>query len=109
MYGAKEDTEKPVNRLKQLNRVMRMRLNMRNIFMIFMLSIAGLVSAQVDSLQVETDSVKIDSLVMPQVTSQNIADAGYTNPQTYNLADMEISGETRFTKTQILRFTGLRV
>jgi len=77
--------------------------------MIFMLSIAGLVSAQVDSLQVETDSVKIDSLVMPQVTSQNIADAGYTNPQTYKLADMEISGENRFTKTQILRFTGLRV
>jgi outer membrane protein insertion porin family len=75
-----------------------------------MLAMAGVVSAQVDSLKTETtDSVRIDSLAMPQVPSQNIADAGYTNPQTYTLADMEISGENRFTKTQVLRFTGLRV
>src|SRR5690606_20190616 len=65
--------------------------------------------AQNDSLAIAQDSINIvvDSIQIPP--AQNIEDAGYTNPQLYVLGDMEISGENRFTKTQILRFTGLRV
>ncbi len=90
---------------------MRNRLIMKKYSIILLLLLGNLLSAQVDSLQVEKDSIKTDSLQLqlPPAPTQNIADAGYTNPQTYTLADMEISGENRFTKTQILRFTGLRL
>jgi len=74
---------------------------MKNYSIILLLLLGNLLFAQVeDSLQVQ---------MPPAAPTQNIADAGYTNPQTYTLADMEISGENRFTKTQILRFTGLRL
>jgi len=80
---------------------MRNRLIMKNYSIILLLLLGNLLFAQVeDSLQVQ---------MPPAAPTQNIADAGYTNPQTYTLADMEISGENRFTKTQILRFTGLRL
>lgn len=84
------------------------RLKMRNLYAITLLSLSGLLSAQIDSSQVVKDSVQLLPEPSP-VATQNIADAGYTNPQTYMLGDMEISGESKFTKAQIMRFTGLRM
>ncbi|SMC33307.1 Beta-barrel assembly machine subunit BamA [Moheibacter sediminis] len=81
---------------------MRKRLNMKSFYTILLLTTSTLLFAQNDSLTIVTDSIQV-------VPTQNIEDAGYTNPQTYTLGDMDISGENRFTKTQILRFTGLRI
>lgn len=84
---------------------MRKRLIMRNFYTTILLSLSGFMFAQqTDSLNVVKDSVQI----IPEPT-QDISKAGYTNPQTYMLADLEISGESRFTKAQIMRFTGLKV
>lgn len=78
---------------------MRNRLNMKNYYAIILLALSTLVSAQIE-----------DSLSLPQNnTLHNLESAGYTNPQTYIIGDLEISGEDRFTKNQILRFTGLRI
>lgn len=80
---------------------MRNRVNMKRFYGIIILILGGFVLAQEDSLQVTAPQ--------PQVVSENdITQAGYTNPQTYYLADLEISGNTKFTKNQIMRFTGLR-
>lgn len=81
---------------------MRNRLIMRNLYVIMLMVISGWVLAQEDSLQVEKDSL---TLAEPKA---DISKAGYTSPQTYYLADLEISGDTKFTKNQIMRFTGLR-
>ena len=98
------------NRSKQSNRIMRKEVIMRNLYAIILLSLSGLMYAQVDSLQVENDSIINQPMPeLPTVPSQDISQAGYTNPQTYMLADLEISGETKFTKNQIMRFTGLRL
>src|SRR5690606_18000705 len=106
----KEDLEKRENRSKQSNRIMRKEVIMRNLYAIILLSLSGLMYAQVDSTQVEKDSIINQPMPeLPTVPSQDISQAGYTNPQTYMLADMEISGETKFTKNQIMRFTGLRL
>ncbi|WP_084015416.1 outer membrane protein assembly factor BamA [Moheibacter sediminis] len=75
---------------------------MKSFYTILLLTTSTLLFAQNDSLTIVTDSIQV-------VPTQNIEDAGYTNPQTYTLGDMDISGENRFTKTQILRFTGLRI
>lgn len=83
---------------------MRKRLFMKKMSVMLMLSLGGLLSAQIDSLNVETDSIAI-----PMVPVQDISQAGYTNPQTYQIADLEISGNTHYTKSQIMRFTGLRM
>ena len=82
---------------------------MKSFYTILLLAVSTLIFAQNDSLTIAQDSVNIptDSIQLQPV--QNLADAGYTNPQTYILGDLEISGENRFTKTQILRFTGLRL
>src|SRR5690606_37481010 len=90
---------------------MRKRLNMRSLYAILLLAFSGMIFAQEDSLQVEKDSVIMDSVQpMPELQpTQDISQAGYTNPQTYMLADLELSGESRFTKNQIMRFTGLRL
>lgn len=80
---------------------MRNRVNMKRFYGIIILILGGFVLAQEDSLQV-TDP-------QPQVVPENdITQAGYTNPQTYYLADLEISGNTKFTKNQIIRFIGMR-
>lgn len=80
---------------------MRNRVNMKRFYGIIILILGGFVLAQEDSLQV-TDP-------QPQVVPENdITQAGYTNPQTYYLADLEISGNTKFTKNQIMRFIGMR-
>ncbi|MFV0305852.1 MAG: outer membrane protein assembly factor BamA [Moheibacter sp.] len=74
---------------------------MKRFYGIIILILGGFVLAQEDSLQV-TDP-------QPQVVPENdITQAGYTNPQTYYLADLEISGNTKFTKNQIIRFIGMR-
>lgn len=88
---------------------MRNRLNMKSFYTILLLTISTLLFAQNDSLTITQDSVKTELDSIQIQPTQNIEDAGYTNPQVYVLGDMEISGENRFTKNQILRFTGLRV
>lgn len=87
------------------------RLNTRNLFVILAVLWGGTLMAQIDSLKVQTDSVNvhIDSLQIQPEPTKDIRDAGYTNPQTYMIADLEISGETNYTKNQIMRFTGLRM
>src|SRR5690606_770285 len=111
MQKEKEGMEKRENRSKQIRRDMRKRLNMRSLYAILLLAFSGMIFAQEDSLQVEKDSVIMDSVQpMPELQpTQDISQAGYTNPQTYMLADLELSGESRFTKNQIMRFTGLRL
>ena len=69
---------------------------MRNLIVILAVLWSGALSAQIDSLNV-------------QGNTQDISEAGYTNPQTYMIADLEVSGETNYTKNQIMRFTGLRM
>lgn len=81
------------------------RLEMRNLYALIFVALSGLAFAQEDSLQVVNDSVKI----IPEAPVQDISQAGYTNPQMYMLGDLEISGESKFTKAQIMRFTGLRM
>lgn len=88
---------------------MRKRLNMKSFYTILLLISGYWLSAQEDSLKIVVDSAEIEIDSIRIQPTQNIEDAGYTNPQTYVLGDMEISGENRFTKTQVLRFTGLRI
>lgn len=77
---------------------------MKKMSVMLMLSLGGFMSAQVDSLNVVADTISI-----PVAPSQDISQAGYANPQTYQIADLEISGDTHYTKSQIMRFTGLRM
>lgn len=111
MQKEKEGTAKPGNRSKQNRRDMRKRLIMRNLYAALFLTLSGLIFAQEDSLTVVRDSVVMDSVqLLPEPQAlPDISEAGYVNPQTYMLADLEISGETRFTKNQIMRFVGLRM
>ncbi len=110
MYNVKDDMEKPANRSKQNKQNMRKRVIMKNLYAFMLFTLSGILFAQEDSLQMVKDSVKIDSEQMvPQSPTQDVSQAGYTNPQTYMLADIEISGESKFTKNQIMRFTGLRM
>lgn len=76
---------------------MRNRLNMKNYYAILLLSLSSLVAAQVDTIAAE------------QSNTQTIKNATYYNPQVYEIGDLEITGDTRFTKNQILRFTGLKL
>src|SRR5690554_7602022 len=68
-------------------------MNIRSLIILMVWMCGGGVFAQTDSLSVQG----------------NISQAGYANPQTYMIADLEISGDTNYTKNQIMRFTGLRL
>lgn len=69
-------------------------MGVRNLILLtFWILLGGGGLAQTDSLSIQ----------------QDITEAGYTNPQTYMIADLEISGDTHYTKNQIMRFTGLRL
>src|SRR5690606_524938 len=106
----KEDTAKRENKSKQNSRRdMRKRVIMRNLYAILFLISGGIIFAQEDSLQIVKDSVVIDTVQSLPEPTQDITQAGYTNPQTYMLADLEVSGETKFTKNQVMRFVGLRL
>lgn len=87
---------KQESKSKQNRKNMCKRLYMRNLIVILAVLFSGALSAQIDSLSV-------------QGNTQDVSEAGYTNPQTYMIADLEISGETNYTKNQIMRFTGLRM
>lgn len=85
---------KPGNKSKPNKIEMRKRRTMRSLCVMMLLILSGSVWAQVEN----EGETKLD-----------ISEAGYTNPQVYVLADLEISGDTHYTKNQILRFTGLKL
>lgn len=96
--------ERQENKSKQIKTDMRKRLFMKKLSVMLLLGLGGLTFAQIDSLDVEKDTITI-----PVEPVQDITQAGYINPQTYKIADFDISGNTHYTKSQIMRFTGLRL
>lgn len=98
MLQEKGDMEKRGNKSKQNNNKMQSKLIVKRIYAILIFALSGSLFAQIDSTAV----------TQPQ-TGLDLSYAGYNNPKTYVLADLEISGDTHYTKNQILRFTGLRL
>lgn len=86
---------------------MRKRLFMKKLSVMLMLGLSAMSYAQIDTEdEVDQDSIVVQAQTEP---TQDITKAGYTNPQRYIIADFEISGNTHYTKSQIMRFTGLRM
>ncbi len=79
-------------------------MRVKSLYLVLMLVIGGILYAQNDTIE----SV-VDTIAVQEGPAMDITQAGYTNPQTYTLLDLEISGETRYTRTQVLRFTRLRL
>lgn len=76
---------------------MQKKLIVRKIYAVMIFAMSGSLFAQIDSTAVHTE------------TGPDLSVAGYNNPKTYTLTDLEISGDTHYSKNQILRFTGLRL
>lgn len=76
---------------------MQKKLIVRKIYAVMIFAMSGSLFAQIDSTAVQTE------------TGPDLSVAGYNNPKTYTLTDLEVSGDTHYSKNQILRFTGLRL
>lgn len=76
---------------------MQKKLIVRKIYAVMIFAMSGSLFAQIDSTAVQTG------------TGPDLSVAGYNNPKTYTLTDLEVSGDTHYSKNQILRFTGLRL
>lgn len=73
------------------------KLNARRVYAILIFVLSGSLYAQIDSTAIQTEN------------NPDFSIEGYNHPKTYFLADLEISGDTHYTKNQILRFTGLKL
>lgn len=97
MHQEKEDMEKPESKSKLNHSKMLRKLIVKRLYAILIFVLGGSLFAQIDSTTVQTD------------TPLDLSVAAYNNPKPFVLADLEVSGNTHYSKNQILRFTGMRL
>ncbi|MDD3458998.1 MAG: outer membrane protein assembly factor BamA [Weeksellaceae bacterium] len=89
--------EKPESKSKLNHSKMLRKLIVKRLYAILIFVLGGSLFAQIDSTTVQTD------------TPLDLSVAAYNNPKPFVLADLEVSGNTHYSKNQILRFTGMRL
>lgn len=97
MCQEKEDMERQGSKSKQNKNKMWYKLNVRCVFVVLFFAVSSSMLAQIDSTAVKPSGIL------------DLSVAGYNNPKSYFLADIEISGDTHYSKNQIMRFTGLKL